>query len=155
MKSSNSRNGFHLREYRPADFSRLCELDQMCFSEAVAYVPEEIAFSLAQPGTFAVVAEQDEEVVAFVLVSRRRRLLGHIITIDVHPEFRRRGIGAHLMEMAEQRLRKEGATRVVLEVATHNQPALAFYGARGFVQQRLLPRYYRDGSDAYLMEKAL
>ncbi|HEY7679017.1 MAG TPA: GNAT family N-acetyltransferase, partial [Terriglobia bacterium] len=107
------------------------------------------------PGTFAVVAEQDEEVVAFVLVSRRRRLLGHIITIDVHPEFRRRGIGAHLMEMAEQRLRKEGATRVVLEVATHNQPALAFYGARGFVQQRVLPRYYRDGSDAYLMEKAL
>ena len=153
--SSNNWNGFHFRAYRPADFPRLCELDQVCFSEDVAYAPGEIALALAQPETFAVVAEHGEEVVAFVLALQRRRVLGHIITIDVHPNFRRRGIGDRLMELAQQHLREQGATRLILEVGIYNEPAIAFYGGRGFVRQRVLPRYYRDGSDAYLMEKAL
>ena len=127
----------------------------MCFAEAIAYAPGEIAEALTQPGTFALVAEQKEEVVAFVLASQGRRLLGHIITIDVHPDFRRRGIGDRLMALAEQHLRQQGATRVVLEVGIYNESAAAFYGERGFVRQRVLPRYYRDGSDAYLMEKIL
>ena len=142
------------REYQPSDFDRLCELDRQCFSPEVAYSPEEIAAALADSGTFAFVAESQEQVVAFVLVGTRRHL-GHVITIDVHADFRRRGIGDQLMELAEQRLRQRGAPRLILEVAASNAAAIAFYRARGFVLQRLLPRYYRDGSDAYLMDKAL
>jgi ribosomal-protein-alanine acetyltransferase len=144
----------HYREYQPSDFVRLCELDRLCFPPQVAYSSEEIAAALADPGVFALVAESQEQVVAFVLVGTRRRL-GHIITIDVHAEFRRRGIGEHLMELAEQRLRLRGATRLILEVAVSNEAAIAFYRARGFTVQRLLPRYYRDASDAHLMEKVL
>jgi ribosomal protein S18 acetylase RimI-like enzyme len=44
---------------------------------------------------------------------------------------------------------------VILEVAVSNEHALAFYHSRGFFRRRLLPRYYRDGTDAYLLEKAL
>ena len=48
--SSHSWNGFQFREYRPADFPRLCELDQMCFAEAIAYAPGEIAEALTRSG---------------------------------------------------------------------------------------------------------
>ena len=37
----------------------------------------------------------------------------------------------------------------------YNEPAIAFYGERGFVRLRVLPHYYWDGSNADLMEKTL
>ncbi|MBI3933863.1 MAG: ribosomal protein S18-alanine N-acetyltransferase [Acidobacteria bacterium] len=147
-------SAMRFREYEPGDFSRLCELDRICFPSAMAYDPEEIAAALLQPRAFCVVAEQDDQVVGFILLDYRRSV-GHITTIDLHPDYRRRGLGGHLMEMGEQRLLKRGVRRVVLEVAVGNDPAIAFYQGRGFARQRLLRHYYRDGSDAYLMEKSL
>ena len=153
--SSPEPNGIRFRDFEPADFLRLCELDQICFAPAIAYTPEEIAAALYQPHTFALIAERDAHVVAFVLAGRTRKLVGHVITIDVHPDCRGRGIGTRLMEMAEARLAQQGAQRAVLEVSTGNAVAIAFYRARGYAGERLLRRYYRDGSDAWLMEKAL
>ncbi len=89
---SSTETPFRVREYAQADFAELCELDRLCFSEGIAYTPQEIALGLRQPGAFALVAEAQERLVAFILVSQRRAL-GHIITIDVRPEFRAIGIG--------------------------------------------------------------
>ena len=153
--SSNEAVSFRTREYHPGDFPTLCLLDQMCFPEGIAYTPEEIALGLAQPGAFVLVAEVENQVVAFLLAYQKKRPVGHIVTIDVHPDFRQRGIGDQLMELAEQRLRQGGAMRIVLEVSVENDPALQFYAKRGYLTRRLLPHYYRDESDAYLMEKRL
>ena len=143
-----------IRDYQARDFSSLCQLDQTCFPPAIAYDPEEIAAALVQPRTFCVVAEQDEQVVGFILL-HYRRTVGNIITIDLHPEYRRRGLGSRFMEIAEQHLVQLGVRRMILEVATNNEAAITFYRARGFATQRLLPRYYQEGTDAYLMEKTL
>ena len=153
--SSNEAASFRTREYRPGDFPTLCLLDQMCFPEGIAYTPEEIALGLAQPGAFVLVAEVENQVVAFLLAYQKKRPVGHIVTIDVHPDFRQRGIGDQLMELAEQRLRRGGAMRIVLEVSVENDPALQFYAKLGYLTRRLLPHYYRNESDAYLMEKRL
>lgn len=146
---------FHIREYRPPDFPSLCALDRLCFPEGIAYTPEEIALGLAQRGAFAWVAEIEERVVAFVLAYQKKPLIGHIVTLDVHPDFRRQSIGCHLMDRAEQRLRDRGAERIILEAGVQNDTALRFYEKRGYLRQRLLPRYYADRSDAYLMEKTV
>src|SRR3989304_6185828 len=111
---SNETPSFPIREYRPSDFPDLCALDQLCFAEGIAYTPEEIALGLTQPGAFALVAEAQNQVVAFVLAYQKKPRLGHIVTIDVHPDFHRRGIGNQLMALAEHRLKQRGATRVVL-----------------------------------------
>ncbi len=144
-----------IREYRASDFARICEIDRLCFSDAIAYSPEEVALGLGQPGAFCFVAEQEESVVGFVLACVARRQLGHIITIDVLDSFRRRHLGGRLMERAEQRLSEKGVRRVVLEVDLRNDAALRFYEGRGYVAKRRLPHYYADGADAYLMEKSL
>ena len=148
-----------LRDFHTRDFSRLCDIDRLCYSEAIAYTVEEMALGLVQPGAFALVAEAGKQVIAFVLAYQKKRSLGnsagHIVTIDVLEEFRARGIGNRLMESAEQRLRQNGARRIILEVGTENKSALRFYKRRGYAIKRLLRSYYADGSDAYLMEKAL
>lgn len=127
----------------------------MCFPEGIAYAPEEITLALAQRGAFACVAQVDEQVVAFVLAYQKKLLIGHIVTLDVHPDFRRQSIGYHLMERAEERLRKRGAARMILEVAVQNETARRFYEKRGYRRQKVLRHYYADRSDAYLMEKTL
>ena len=130
-------------------------MDRLCFPEEIAYTPEDIALALLQRGAFAFVAEVEERVAAFVLAYQKKPLIGHIVTLDVHPDFQRQSIGYHLMERAEQRLRDRGAARIILEVGVQNDTALRFYEKRGFLRQRLLPHYYADRSDAYLMEKTL
>ena len=153
--SSNKTSAFSIRDYHPPDFSALCDLDRLCFPEGIAYPPEEMALGLAQPGAFALVAENSGQVAGFILACRQGRSGGHIITIDVHPDFRRRGLGAQMMELAEQRLKASGATRILLEVWVQNEIAIRFYEKWGYVIRRLLSNYYRNGADAYWMEKKL
>jgi [ribosomal protein S18]-alanine N-acetyltransferase len=154
IESNSELSAVRFRDYQARDFPNLCQLDQMCFPPTIAYDPEEIETTLLQPRTFCIVAEQDDQVVGFILF-HYRRAVGHLITIDLHPDHRRRGLGSRLLKMGEQRLKRSGVRRMILEVATNNESALSFYRVHGFVLERLLPHYYREGTDAYLMEKAL
>lgn len=145
---------FIIRNYTLADFHAICAIDRLCFSEAISYTPEEMALGLAQRGAIAYVAESDGQVIAFVLASQNKRR-GHIITIDILPRFRHKGLGRTLLHRAEQRLKARGAARVVLEVNVNNEDALLFYEEMQYSPRRLLAGYYPDGSDAWLMEKTL
>ncbi len=66
--------------------------------------------------------------------------------IAVVPRERRRGVARALLEHAPQ-------GRMLLEVSADNEAALAFYGREGFTEIDRRRRYYRDGSDAIVMER--
>ncbi|MBI2817747.1 MAG: GNAT family N-acetyltransferase [Acidobacteria bacterium] len=152
---SSPEESFIIREYKPADFQAICDIDRKCFSEAIAYSPEEMAFGFVQRGAFALVAEHSGSIVGFVLAYQKKQPIGHIVTIDILPEFRRAGLGRKFMEIAEEQLKARGATRVILEVSVNNEGAIRFYNALGYATRRWLRSYYPDGTDAWLMEKAL
>jgi len=154
------RPAFQIRPYLPRDFAAVCDLDAICFSPRIAYSPEEVAYFLSQRGALCLVAEVSEDVVAWILgqVQLRRTensCAGHIVTIDVHPQFRRRKIGASLMDAIENEFRQRGCERALLEVATDNPDAQAFYQGRGYHTLRTLRNYYADGGDALRMELTL
>lgn len=75
-----------------------------------------------------------------------------IITIGVHPDARRTGIGIALIGVMEADLKKQGVKHIFLEVAADNAPARALYKQTGFVQVGVRPKYY-DGVDAIMMRK--
>ena len=152
-----------LRDYRPEDFSKLCEIDRLCFPRGIAYSAAEIALALKERGIIVVVGavagatgeKADERAVAFVLARQEDPSRGHIITIDVLPEFRRTGLGSALMAEAHRRLKELGVERVMLETSVENAPAIAFYKKLGYATLRRLSRYYLGKMDAYLMAKDL
>lgn len=81
---------------------------------------------------------------------------GHIVSIAVLEGYRRRRIGTALMKAALEALRERyGCKEVYLEVRVSNEPAIKLYEKLGFRKVRIIPMYYLDGEDAYLMAKGL
>lgn len=145
-----------LRDYRPADFRRLCEIDRLCFEPKAAYSASEMAALLGARGSLAIVAENRRgRIVAFVGAERRRDGPARLITLDVLPRYRKRGLGRELLLRCEQRLRAAGARSVRLETAVANRAAQALYLSLGYTFVKRLPRYYANGEDAWAMEKEL
>ena len=77
-----------------------------------------------------------------------------LITIGVHPDARRGGIAATMIELMVRDLVARGVKQVFLEVAENNHPARALYERHGFVAVGRRPKYY-DGIDAILMAREL
>ena len=75
-----------------------------------------------------------------------------IITVGVHPDARRTGIGIALLGVMEADLKKQGVKHIFLEVAADNMPAQKMYEQCGYVVVGRRPKYY-DGIDAIMMRK--
>ena len=149
-----------LREYRAEDFPRLLEIDEACFIEGIAYSARELRHFLGRSSATKIIGEIGETIKGFIIADRYRprrseEMLGHIIPIDVLPEARRTGLGSRLISAAEDKLRVQGCTFVVLETAVDNLPAMHFYKKHGYTGLKILPGYYLDSLDALLMGKKL
>ena len=70
--------------------------------------------------------------------------------IAVHPDHRRRGLARRLLAAAAS---PSAGHRTLLEVSARNTGAVAFYAAAGFVEIGRRRGYYRDGSDALVMQR--
>jgi ribosomal-protein-alanine N-acetyltransferase len=80
----------------------------------------------------------------------------HITTIAVHPDYRRRGLGSHMIQLAMDLARRHGAGVLTLEVREGNHPALEMYRKLSFQQTGFLPRYYGDTHEnAVVMRKTV
>ena len=74
-----------------------------------------------------------------------------IMAMAVQPRHRRRGLGRWLLETLLQSAAAAGCRCAVLEVATTNTAARAFYGCFNFKMNGLRRNYYRNGSDALIL----
>lgn len=82
-----------------------------------------------------------------------------INTITVAPAARRMGVGKKLLGAVEERLRASDVTRMLLEVAVDNDPAIALYTQNGFGEVGRRKGYYarRNSApvDALVLERLL
>jgi ribosomal-protein-alanine N-acetyltransferase len=76
----------------------------------------------------------------------------HIHTIATHPDHRRAGVGAALLDRALAEGRAAHCNLATLEVRRGNAPAIALYQRAGFRVVHVRARYYQDnGEDALVM----
>lgn len=78
-----------------------------------------------------------------------------IVSLAVHPDYRRRGVADALMRHTLRALSKAGVRRAELVVRTGNTAGAQLYRTLGFRRVRLLRRYYEDGGDGVLMARAI
>ncbi len=145
---------FTLRSYEPHDFAALHKLDQACFPPGISYSKTTLRYFLTLASADCVVAVEGIHIIGFVL-SEENPPLAHIITLDVAEKQRRNGIGTALLQELESNLSARGVRSVLLETATDNQAAVAFWQRHGYRIEATLKRYYLRRIDAYEMRKIL
>ncbi len=158
-----------LRSFQMQDLAGLHQLDRVCFPREIAYSKAELHFFLTHPRCSCWIAEYpnpehwiadqpESKLAGFVILERESRNgcpAGHIVTLDVDPAERRRGLGTLLMQTAEEQMKQEGAGVMSLEVAENNPAARQFYRGLGFVTRGRIAKYYGGRVDAEVMEKVL
>jgi len=143
-----------IRPFVSADFLALWQIDAQCYAPEVAYSKRTFRAFLRLPGAECWVAEESGALVGFILTDRDGPA-GHIITLDVAPQARRKGVGTALLEAAHASLAAHGVRGIELETSTVNEPAIAFWKRHGYRACGILPDYYQNGEDAYWMAKTL
>ena len=134
-----------------AHVPQVAELEKLCFSRP--WSENSIASELRNPLSLWIVAVEDD-VVAGYIGSQSVEGEADMMNVAVHPDYRRRGIGAQLVEHLITALREAGNHMLALEVRDSNAPAIAMYEKLGFVQVGLRPNYYRDPKeDARILKK--
>ncbi|HTZ99246.1 MAG TPA: N-acetyltransferase [Candidatus Aquilonibacter sp.] len=148
---------FTLRNYSPADFETLYEIDQACYEPAIAYSRSELRAYLRFPGADCVVAETTgrKPSIAGFCITAREDDWSYIITIDVLAAHRRGGVGSLLLTEAERRLAERGVSEIALDTAVNNAAAIAFWQKHGYRIRGTRKGYYPGRIDAYAMSKAL
>src|SRR2546425_3172497 len=124
-----------LRPFRPDDLSSVVEINRVCLPENYsAYFFMEVYKSC--PEAF-IVAERENRVVGYIMCRlefgfsdlRRFRMVrkGHVVSVAVMPDFRRRGIGRELVGSAMKALEWKGGGECFLEVRNANDEAGRVY----------------------------
>ena len=140
------------RKWVYEDIFRITQLEKECFSDPWTF--RMLADTFFSENTVAIAAEEDGKVIgyAFAVLAGEDADLANIA---VDPAYRRRGAAQALLARAETEVRAAGAKRMFLEVRVSNAPAMSLYLKAGYVGRYARPRYYGNGEDALVMEKAL
>ena len=146
-------------DIRPLTISQIEEcwrLDQRCFIDGEAYSKETFDYLLTAPESVSFRAVTSGGVMAgFVIGLVEPDRTGHVTTVGVAPEHRRRNLAKRLMYEVEEGFRKRNVRLVRLEVRTLNTPAQKLYESLGYTVTQRLPKYYSNGGDGLLMLKSL
>jgi len=159
-----------VRPARLADQAVLTGLDAAAWSAESGF-PSVMApdtrdatfFGTGNPPEAHLVAELDGRVVGYIRLKPPTPLPenAHVIQVQglaVHPDARRHGVAASLLDAAEETLRKRGIRKLTLRVLSTNQAAIRLYERHGFLREgTLLEEFCINGRfvDDVMMAKRL
>ncbi|AAB85496.1 MULTISPECIES: ribosomal protein S18-alanine N-acetyltransferase [Methanothermobacter] len=141
-----------IREFRPQDLKVVLKIERDSFMDPY---PAHLLRDIYNLGAGFLVAQEDGKVVGFIIFWIRFEDEGHIISLAVDKDYRRRGVGAALVMTAISIFEKFHIKNIKLEVRARNKGAIKFYRALGFSEEKILENYYEDGEDAVVMRMDL
>jgi ribosomal-protein-alanine N-acetyltransferase len=156
-----------LRDYTEEDFADIYALDQRCFPPGIAYSKRMLRYFLRMPQGRCILARDGDArasngearardgALAGFIITEEGPPVGHILTLDVAEEYRRRGVGTQLLARSEEGLASRGVTEIVIETSVESAVGVAFWHGHGFLSVGVLPRYYLGKIDAYEMRKKI
>ena len=135
------------------DIPAIAVLEQLCFS--VPWSEKALGETIASPHARLFCAVLDGTVIAY----GGCYLLGDdadITNIATHPDFRRRGAAAAVLQALTACAEEAGMQAIHLEVRASNAPAIALYEHFGFSVDGIRKNYYKNPTEnAILMTLSL
>lgn len=150
------------RPYKPTDFPFLYAVEELCFAPPFRFSRATMRQLIESPNAATWIAEDGAEpkteLIGFSIVewsAKKNESAAYIQTIEVHPAFRGRGIGAELLVRAEESARSAGAHSIALHVDVNNAAAIRLYESRGYARQGREEHYYARRRAAFVYAKPL
>lgn len=154
---------FKLRKFVPNDLQNVMQINRVCLPENYT---DFFFMDLHQrfPETF-IVAEENAEIAGYIMCRIEVGLSnygfgglvkkGHVVSIAVMPQYRRKGVAQAVINRAMEGMQYYKAKQCFLEVRVTNDAGISLYKKLGFEITRTINGYYSDGEDAYVMTKKL
>lgn len=98
------------------------------------------------------VYKTNERIIGFLITEKVIDEIS-IILLYVESTSRKQGVGSSLLDYLISNTK--GGNRILLEVSKDNIAATSLYFKKGFQTINIRKKYYKDGSDALVMEKRL
>jgi len=133
------------------DMDTIVNLERAIFRPSEQYTLGFINWLCRNCTKYSYIAFMGDKPVGYIISCIEGFSRGHVISVGVLGEYRRRGIGNELMSRSICSMVNDGADYVILEVRVSNTPAITLYRKLGFEVRDLLRAYYSDGEDGYLM----
>lgn len=132
------------------------KLNLRCFKAGENYTKYTFSYLLNEPKCLSYrIVTPSQQMVGFIFIMLHDNATGHITTIGVAPEHRRRGLAQELLKHAEKALQTRSINTVMLEVRTGNIAAQNLYKEFQYIIVQRLSKYYNNGEDGFLMMKSL
>lgn len=154
---------FKLRKFVPDDLQKVMNINRVCLPENYSDVFF-IDLHHKHPETF-IVAEENGDIIGYIMCRIEIGLgnigiggltrKGHVVSLAVLPESRRKGVASELLKEAMKGMVNYKAKQIFLEVRVTNGEAISLYKKLGLEVSRTIGGYYSDGEDAYVMSKKL
>lgn len=156
--------GYLVRNATHGDIDKVIEINMAALPE---HYPRSFFVELLENWgkSFFVVESPERDVVGYVMCRVEikpgffRKLLvrsGHIVSLAVLENHRRKGLGYALMAHAMKSLYDDyNCSETYLEVRVSNTPAIKLYEKLGYKVAKVEKAYYLDGEDAYVMARKL
>lgn len=154
---------FKLRKFEPDDLQDVMQINRVCLPENYTdmfFIDLHERF----PQTF-IVAEEDNEVIGYIMSRIEVGISnfglgglvkkGHVVSIAVLPQGRRKGVASALIKGAMEGMCYYKAKQIFLEVRVTNEAGVNLYKKLGLEVTRTISGYYSDGENAYVMTKKL
>ena len=154
---------FNVRKFKPEDLQSIMQINRVCLPENYT---DMFFIDLHQrfPETF-IVAEDNGSIIGYAMSRVEVGLgnlglgglirKGHVVSIAVLPQGRRKGIATALIKAAMEGMVYYKAKQIYLEVRVTNAAGIDLYKKLGLEVARTINGYYSDGEDAYVMSKKL
>ncbi|MEM1749691.1 MAG: N-acetyltransferase [Desulfurococcaceae archaeon] len=157
-------DAYSVRRAERKDIPSVVRINRLCLPEnySVGFFEDLLeTYSKA----FFVAVHREEGVIGYVMCrvevkkgffSEEKLRSLHIVSIAVMPKHRRRKLGYALMAYAMKSGKRDyNCCESYLEVRVSNEPAINLYKRLGYSIITVIPQYYLDGEDAYLMARPI
>ncbi len=132
------------------------KLNLRCFKTGENYTKFTFNYLLNEPNCLSYRAVTPSgQMVGFIFVMAEKDGTGHITTVGIAPEHRRRGLALMLLQYAEEALQKRRISLIMLEVRVSNVAAQNLYRGLNYSIVQRLAKYYNNGEDGFLMVKSI
>ncbi len=146
---------FLIRSATKNDLEDLTRLENLVYKEET-FSSKQVNYLLLKAKSMVLVSISGDKLVGSMIILLRKHIRNaRIYSLNVDPEYRRRGIASSLINYASTGLKEDGFENITLEVGINNSAAQALYRSKGFVFNKMLYNYYSNGDHALHLIKKL